>query len=139
MDDSQIALSSKTKHTLSDELDQLCKYYMGMGVSYEDFWHGDYCKLKFIEENYFVGLEQENFKAWMNGIYVYQAFSTVLAAAFSKRSELKYPEKPLNFGFIEDTRSPEEIQAEAIRKAQAQLEAQRKRWIATHKDKNNGT
>lgn len=127
--------SEKNKLSLSDELDYLCKYYMMMGVSYEDFWYGDYCKLKFIEENYYNTMQRRNSEMWLQGIYVYYAFSSVLAAAFSKRSTVKYPSEPIDLGFMEDTRTAEAKQAEAIRKVQAQLEQQKLAWKAKHKEK----
>lgn len=40
-------------------------------------------------------LDEENYKSWLIGLYVYNAVATVMANSFSKDSKLKYAEKPL--------------------------------------------
>ena len=36
-----------------------------------------------------------NWEAWLNGLYVYSAFQTVYANAWTKNSKAEYPSKPI--------------------------------------------
>lgn len=77
-------------------LDQLCPYFMAMGVSYDEFWNGDYTQLKYIQNAHLIQVERQNEQAWLQGVYVYEAVSIALANAFKKKGQQadKYPEKP---------------------------------------------
>lgn len=107
---------------------------MAMGVSYDEFWHGDYCKLKFYEERYYTSLEQENYKLWLQGAYFYSAMSTALAKMFGgNKTEIAYPERPFDLNPKPKTeRDIEAARIEAQKRMQAQLEAQRTSYIARH-------
>ena len=65
-----------------DMLDKACIYYMAMGVSYDEFWHGDYTKLKYYREAYKLKAKMNNSEAWLQGMYFYDAVSTALNNAF---------------------------------------------------------
>lgn len=78
-------------YNLSEHLDKLCEYYMAMGVPYEEFWFGDYCKLKFYEQKYFHDLEKRNYEIWLQGACVYRAVSVALAQGFGNDRKAKYP------------------------------------------------
>ena len=81
---------------ISDMLDKLCPYYMLIGVSYDEFWNGDYTHLKYHEERYKLEVERKNQELWLQGLYFYDALGTSLANAFAKKGSTpkKYPEKP---------------------------------------------
>lgn len=80
----------------SDMLDQLCPYFMAMGVSYDEFWNGDYTQLKYVQSAYLIETERRNEQAWLQGMYVYEAVGVALSNAFKKKGTPpeKYPEKP---------------------------------------------
>ncbi len=42
-------------------------------------------------------MEQDNFNAWLQGLYVYNAFSVVLANSFGGGRKSKYIDKPISF------------------------------------------
>lgn len=70
---------------------------MLMGMSYEEFWHGNVCKWKYVEEAYQLRRKRENEMLWLQGIYNMDAFGTVLANAFAKKGSRpkKYMEEPI--------------------------------------------
>ncbi len=112
-------------------MDALCVYYMMLGVPEKEFWDGDYTRLKYYvrQHNYLV--EQRNQELWLQGLYVYEAISVVMAQAFGKGAGrfLKYPEKPHRITPL----SPEEQEEENKRKVEefrAQLEAAGQRFNA---------
>lgn len=85
--------------TLEERLDDLCLYYMAMGVPYDVFWHGDYCCLKYYEETYLKIRKIHNEEAWMQGMYNFVAHKTSLDNAFRGRghSAQQYLEQPIQF------------------------------------------
>lgn len=72
---------------------------MAIGVSYDDFWHGEPELVGWVIEA--EELRQKNvaihddFVSWNTGRYVMIAVGTVLSQAFSKNSTAKYPNEPV--------------------------------------------
>ena len=102
MEDSQVAeqLPSDTDRevmTLGEWLDELCVYYMTMGVTYEEFWYGDYTKFKYVARQHEARRKLQNEDAWLQGAYVYDAVATALGNAFRKKGAKaqNYLERPL--------------------------------------------
>lgn len=97
MEGEQIS-SSSVKKSLEEQLDDLCIYYMGIGVPYEEFWYGDYCKLKYYEKVFLQKRKLENENAWINGMYEYSAVSTALSNGFRKKGTqaIDYLKEPLD-------------------------------------------
>ena len=81
---------------ISDMLDKICPYYMMIGVPYDEFWNGDYTHLKYYVEKHKLDIERRNQELWLQGMYFYDALSTVISNAMAKsRSGHKnYPDKP---------------------------------------------
>ena len=52
---------------------------MAIGVPCEEFWHGDYSRLKNYEDAYQIKTAQENQARYMQGLYNYKAFESVIA------------------------------------------------------------
>lgn len=73
---------------------------MSLGMSYKDYWEGDNRAPVFLikshNERRRREMEDENFKAWLNGLYNMQGYAVVIANAFSKRGSdpAEYPDKP---------------------------------------------
>ena len=95
-------VSDSCSHIISDtpvgdKLDKLCPYFMLMGMSYDEFWHGNICKWKYIVESYQLRRKYDNEMLWLQGLYNYSAFSTVLANVSSKRGSapIRYLEEPI--------------------------------------------
>lgn len=87
--------------------DQECAFYVAMGMTPDEFWNGDYSMLKFYRSGYEVKREIDNEKAWLQGLYFYDA----LCAALSPK-EVKYTEEP----YILNTRISESRMKEKERK-----------------------
>ena len=97
-------------------------------MSYEQFWedHNDLVKAYRTADK--VRLERENFNAWLQGKYFYDALCCVAPVmhAFAKRGTkpIKYHDKPLE---IQATKSKEEIaetkEKQVFDKGMAKMEA----------------
>ena len=59
---------------------------MAMGVSYDEFWNGDYTKLKYYVEAYKQRLKDRNTELWLQGVYVYEAVNVALYNLNKKKS-----------------------------------------------------
>lgn len=107
--------SSLEPLTLAEQLDEWCTYYMAIGVPYEEFWYGDYCKLKYYVERHRQELKAKNHELWLQGMYFYEAVGTALARGFTKHSQAKYPDKP--YDVVEKTDRELQIEIDERRKA----------------------
>ena len=65
------------------------------GMTYDEFWFGDPWMARAYAQYYLLKRRQMNEELWLEGIYVANAFQTVLGNAFGKQ-KLKYLEKPLD-------------------------------------------
>ena len=78
------AETDEPQKTLAETLEELCAFYLMIGVDYDEFWHGDYTRLKFYVRAYQLrqerGLEKANETAYLEGLYNYNAFSSVMSA-----------------------------------------------------------
>lgn len=108
---------------------------MSYGMSYDDFWHGDPAMVIAYREANAIRQEEMNVQAWLQGLYIYKAFSVVLDNAFAKRGTppQEYLKHPLDIK--EPSRAEEIIQAGKNRaKMVASLNALQASW-----EKNGGT
>lgn len=78
MDGDGRLITTSSNKPQKDWLSELCSFYMSIGVPYEEFWHGDPCKLKFYLRAYEYKQEQENQFAWLCGLYNHKAVSVAL-------------------------------------------------------------
>ncbi len=71
---------------------------MAMGMGYDEFWDGKPDRAVAYREAYRLRREAENEQAWLQGLYVYDAFVVCLSNAFSKRGSNKqqYLERPID-------------------------------------------
>ena len=71
---------------------------MAIGMSYDDFWHGEPRKVGFtIATEHIVQKQraiEQDVLAWTTGRYVMQAVGVVMSQAFSKNSNARYPSEP---------------------------------------------
>ena len=107
---------------IGDVLDKLCPYFMAMGMSYHEFWHGDYTQWKFWEEENQRRRKEENEMLWL------------LANAFRERGEppSSYLEEPIRITPMTEEEKEEE-QRKQIATFRSQLESLRGRFEAKHK------
>lgn len=72
---------------------------MSIGVTYDEFWHGDPELVKFAIAREEIDQRnraiRDDVNAWNAGRYVMLAVGTVLSQAFAKNSTAKYPPEPM--------------------------------------------
>ena len=71
---------------------------MAMGMTYEQYWDAPPHLAVAYRKAYKLKRQLDNEQAWLQGLYMYDAFAVVLANAFSKRGSKKheYIDRPLD-------------------------------------------
>ena len=95
---------------------------MAIGVTYDEFWHGDPEIVRFAIETEEIrqrnNVVKNDLLAWNTGRYVMIGVGVVLSQAFSKSSSAKYPSEPLIAAEI-DEQLAEQKRVRELEKAQA--------------------
>ena len=73
--------------TFSEYADELCGYYMALGVPEKEYWYGDPTHLKYYVKKHEIEIENKNYDAWLQGLYIYDAIGLALNNAFRKKGE----------------------------------------------------
>lgn len=55
------------------QFEDLCGYYMALGMSYQDYWDGDNQMPRFYRDKFKADTEIVNYRLWLLGLYVYEA------------------------------------------------------------------
>lgn len=102
--------------------DDQCAYYISLGMSYTDYWDGDPMMPRFYRKAEELKRRRENFHAWLQGAYVYEAIKDLAPAvnAFSKRSPKPYrdtviPILPVEIREFEDKKKKERYEENLAR------------------------
>ena len=97
---------------------------MAMGMSYTEFWDEPPFLAVAYRKAYRLKREIENEQAWLQGLYVYDAFAVCMSNAFSKRGTKRqnYFEKPIDIFPLTEREKKEREQAE-FAKMQAVMES----------------
>ena len=95
-----------------------------MGMTYEQYWEQSPYLAVAYRRAYRLKREAENEQAWLQGLYVFDAFAVCLANAFAKRGSKKqnYIEKPIDIYPLTE-REKKRREAEENAKMQAAMEA----------------
>ena len=95
-----------------------------MGMTYEQYWGQSPYLAVAYRKAYRLKREAENEQAWLQGLYVFDAFAVCLANAFAKRGSKKqnYIEKPIDIYPLTE-REKKRREAEENAKMQAAMEA----------------
>lgn len=97
----------------------------------DEFWNGEPWLVIGFRKAHRLRNEQKNQEMWMQGLYIYNAFGAALSSAFSKHSQQKYIEKPIEI--YPKLKSKQEEEDERKREQLAHiLNAWKKGW-----EKNN--
>lgn len=62
-----------TYKSYAEIFEQLCPYYMAIGMSYDDFWNGDVSMVKAYRLSYELKEKRRNQELWLQGMYFYEA------------------------------------------------------------------
>ena len=84
------------------------------GMTYEQFWFGDPWMTRAYAQYHLLKRRQRNEEMWLEGIYMVDAFQTVIANAFGKK-KLKYMDKPLDIFEKTEAEKQAEIREERQR------------------------
>lgn len=88
-----------------------------MGVSYDEYWNGDYKKLPFYRKAYALKRKEKNFDLWLEGVYILRAIGSILPG-----SEEPYPSEPLPLTEDDVKASEERQKRKEIDNAKAYME-----------------
>lgn len=110
--------------TFAELADELCPQYMSIGVSFQEYWHGDYTQLAYYAKAFEVQRERANHDAWLQGAYIYDAICMVapILHAFAKTGTkpLPYHKEPYGMKLDEaSTDAPEKKQTKTNEEIQA--------------------
>ena len=92
-------------------------YYMYLGMTAEDFWHGDPMNAMMYRKMHLMKQDEENARAWWQGYYNYVAVATALQNGFrdkNKKAE-PYPKEPFRIREKTELEKDKEIIAERKR------------------------
>lgn len=104
----EVSNSNQVEHIfLYKKFEELCPFYMSIGMSYKEFWEDDVTLTKVYLAAYRLKEKRQyelmKWQNWEQGLYTYEALCDVspMLRAFSKATKpLPYPEKP--YGMEED-------------------------------------
>ena len=107
-----------------------------MGMTYEQYWEQSPYLAIAYRKAYRLKLESRNEQAWLQGLYVFDAFAVCLANAFAKRGARaqKYIEKPIDIFPLTEAQKKKKEQEEYA-KMQAAMESMARRQ---KREKNKG-
>ena len=95
----------------TEKFEELCGYYMSIGMTYHDFWDGDCCMVKYYRDKAKRDREHENFNLWLQGAYIYEALldaSPAFNALSKKKKPFPYMEHPVPLSVDESERAKEQ-------------------------------
>lgn len=81
-----------------DKFEELCGFYMSIGMTYEDYWDGDNCKTKYYRQMNELEKERRNADLWLLGAYFYEALldvSPVFNPLSTKKQPFPYRDNPI--------------------------------------------
>ena len=109
-----------------------------MGMSCEQYWEQSPYLTVAYRKAYRIKRETENEQAWLQGLYVFDAFAVVLANVFSKRGakKQKYIERPIDI-FPLTEREKKRREDEENAKMQAVMESMVRKQRAKRKPKGD--
>lgn len=103
-------------------------FYLSIGMTYEQFWEQDVELVKFYREAWKLKQEQQNYNAWLQGMYVYEAVcdASPIFHDFAKKGTKAhpYPTKP-----YERFKSAQEIREEKEQKSDQKAKELMQAWM----------
>ena len=135
--------------TFAELADELCPRYMSIGVSFQEYWHGDYTQLAYYAKAFEVQRERANYDAWLQGAYVYDALRMVspILHAFAKSGTKPTPYHKEPYGVKSDgadrgdkpAKTEKEIQEIQAHNASANFSAFVTQWNKRFESKGGET
>lgn len=116
--DSDVPTTHKAAYeTLTECFEDVFPYYLSIGMTYEQFWHGNVYLVRAYRKADKLRKQRQNEAAWLQGAYIYDA---ILSAAPFFRFTFKgysqpmpYTEKPYDLYGLESEVNEEEEEMKA--------------------------
>lgn len=128
----------------SDKFEEMCGYYLSIGMSYADYWDGDNCMTKYYRRMDELNRERHNADLWLQGAYIYEALldaSPVFNPLSSKKKPFPYRENPIPLTEAETKRLDElnkQKQLEAGREAMRAMMIEFNKKFEERREPNDG-
>ena len=97
MEDGEIDAPPSKTLTYTQVFDEAFPAYLAIGMTYDQYWYGEPELVKYYRKAHQFSLEEQNFMAYMQGIYVRDAIAEFVEFyGFAKNPKPlnKYPKKP---------------------------------------------
>lgn len=107
MEDSLITLDKAEHIFLYKKFEEVCPYFMAMGMTYEQFWRDDVTMTKAYLKAYKIRQKEQvdinEWNIWKQGMYIYEALCDVspVLHAFSKKGTKPLPYSKTPYGYEE--------------------------------------
>lgn len=72
-------ISQSKKKTFGEFFKEWCPFYMNAGMTYDEYWNQDSELVIYYLRAYTLRRDEQNYFAWLQGVYVYAAHSAALA------------------------------------------------------------
>lgn len=110
-----------------------------MGMTYEQYWEQSPFLAVAYRKAYRLKRQTDNEQAWLQGLYIYDAFAVCMANAFAKRSAKKvnYLERPIDLFPLTD-KEKKRREEEEVAKMQKALEEMVRRQRSERKQQQKG-
>ena len=128
--------SEEEQRSFSEVFNEVFPWYMAIGMSYDEFWHGDPYLAVYYRKAHEMRRDEENQKLWWDGLYTFIAFSTALSNIHLDGKQHKvnqYLREPIRIR----PKTEEEIKAEVeanTRRTIQNLNLLKERFDATHQE-----
>lgn len=126
MDGGNVEDDPTEKKTFTEAFEELCPYYMFLGMTYDEFWYQEPERVRFYRDAHILKCKARNEEMWVQGQYF---INSIQKALDPKKAE--YPKKPLDL--FPKTEAEKNAEARRERKKVIEYFTQiQQRW-------NNGT
>lgn len=126
---------SVTPFPYTDIFNKHLPYYMAIGMSYDDFWHGDPCMVTAYREAQEIRNEMRNQELWLQGAYIYkvlEAYAPILPAFPKKGARVGEYCEPIKITRTARERDAEEKAKEVSDAGIAKMKAFGKKFRERH-------
>lgn len=102
--------------------DELCPYFMSIGMTYDQFWEGDANMVRAFKKAEDIRRNRENERMWLSGVYTLKALEATVGNLFNKGDPIKYPERPMPI-------TEQQVKEIAMEKERLKMEAMKAQFM----------
>ena len=91
--------TKETPKTGAEVFREMFPFYLSIGMSHAEYWDGDPSLPRYYRKAYLMKQEQDNQKAWLQGLYFYNALGATMSQCFPEKGKegTPYLSKPIDF------------------------------------------